>query len=162
MYCSGKTHNAGEYRIFHLQIKASGLNKLGQDSEAELFKKIPDIEQLDNMLRATDTTVVITLRGIGEMTPHNPDSFIRLSPTKTENNRSVAEVSLADIKTGSSTTAESNIDKQTWDAMDNLADEIALVFANGESFEILAASGGKTIPMPGNATVADMQAAFPY
>ena len=34
------------------------------------------------MLRATDDTVVITIRGIGEMTARNPDSFIDLSALK--------------------------------------------------------------------------------
>jgi len=62
------------------------------------------------------------------MTPQNPDSFIRLSPTKTEDFRSIAESELADVKAGTSSTAQSNIDKQTWDAMDALADEVALIF----------------------------------
>src|SRR5262249_43147863 len=124
LFVKGKAKIAGQDRFFHLQITAAGLNKLGQDSEAELLKKIPDTEQLDTMLSATDTTVVITLRGIGEMTPQNPDSFIRLSPTRTEDSRAIAEVTLADVKTGTSNTAQSNIDKQTWDAMDALADEV--------------------------------------
>src|SRR5258707_718502 len=114
------------------------------------------------MLRAGDTHVVITLRGIGEMTPQNPDSFVRLSPTKTEDSRSIAEVTLADIKTGTSNTAQSNIDKQTWDAMDALADEVALIFANGHPFEVLMTVDGKTVPMPANATAADLKAKYPY
>src|SRR5262245_19478554 len=142
LFVKGKANIAGEDRFFHLQITASGLNKLGQDSETELFKKIPDTEQLDTMLRADDSHVVIALRGIGEMTPQNPDSFIRLSLTKTENFRSIAEVTLADVKTGTSNTAQSNIDKKTWDAMDNLADEIALIFANGKPFELLITEEG--------------------
>jgi hypothetical protein len=162
LFVKGKTTIAGEDRFFHLQITASGLNKLGQDSEAELFKKIPDTEQLDAMLRADDSHVIITLRGIGEMTQQNSDSFIRLSPTKTENSRAVAEVSLADVKTGTSNTAQSNIDKQTWDAMDALADEVALIFANGKAFEILLTKEGKTVPMPSGTTVVDMKAQHPY
>jgi choline dehydrogenase-like flavoprotein len=162
LFVKGKTNVAGEDRFFHLQITASGLNQLGQDSEAELFKKIPDTEQLSAMLRATDRDVVITLRGIGEMTPQNPDSFVRLSPTKTEDFRAIAEVTLADVKTGTSNTTQSNIDKQTWDAMDTLADEVALIFANRQPFEILMTQEGKTVPMPAGATVADMRAAHPY
>jgi choline dehydrogenase-like flavoprotein len=162
LFVKGKANIAGEDRFFHLQITASGLNKLGQDSEAELFKKIPDTEQLDTMLRADDSHVVITLRGIGEMTPQNLDSFIRLSPTKTENLRPIAEVTLADVKTGTSNTSQSNIDKLTWDAMDAFADEVALIFANSKSFEILGTKEGKTVQMPAGATVADMQAAHPY
>lgn len=162
LFVKGSAKIAGEDRFFHLQITASGLNKLGQDSEAELFKKIPDTEQLDAMLRAGDTHVVITLRGIGEMTPQNPDSFVSLSTTRTEDARAVAQVTLADIKSGTSNTPQSNIDKQTWDAMDALADEIALIFANGQPFEILATREGKTVPMAAGATVADLQTAHPY
>jgi len=162
LFVKGKASVSGEDRFFHLQITASGLNKLGQDSEAELFKKIPDTEQLDAMLRAGDSHVVITLRGIGEMTPQNPDSFIRLSPTKTEDFRSIAEVSLADVKAGTSSTAQSNIDKQTWDAMDALADEVALIFSNRQPFEILMTKEGKTVSMPATATAADLRAAHPY
>ncbi|HEU5237900.1 MAG TPA: family 16 glycoside hydrolase, partial [Pyrinomonadaceae bacterium] len=162
LFVKGKANISGEDRFFHLQITASGLNKFGQDSEAELFKKIPDTEQLDSMLRADDSHVVITLRGIGEMTPQNPDSFVRLSPTRTENSRPIAEVSLADVRTGTSNTSQSNIDKLTWDAMDALADEVALVFANGKPFEILSAKEGKTVPIPAGATAADIKAAHPY
>ena len=161
LFVKGKATIAGEDRLFHLQITASGLNKLGTDSEAELFKKIPDTEQMDSMLRATDSHVVITLRGIGEMTPQNPDSFVRLSPTRTENSRPTAEVTLADVKTRTSNTAQSNIDKQTWEAMDALADEVALLLANGQPFEILGAKGG-SVPMPAGATIADMRAKHPY
>src|SRR5947207_9089716 len=72
----GKAANG---RTYHFQITASGLNKLGVDSEAELFKKIPTLGDMEGMLLPTDDTVVLTIRGIGEMTPRNPDSFIDLS-----------------------------------------------------------------------------------
>ena len=75
----GKAPNG---RTFHFQITATGLSKLGTDSEAELFKKIPTLEHLQDMLRASDDTVVITIRGIGDMTPRNPDSFIDLSTSE--------------------------------------------------------------------------------
>ena len=65
----GKATNG---RTFHFQITASGLQKLGANSEAELFQKIPTLEHLQDMLRATDDTVVITIRGIGDMTARNP------------------------------------------------------------------------------------------
>src|SRR5262249_41836197 len=57
LFVKGKANIAGEDRLFHLQITASGLNKFGTDSEAELFKKIPDTEQMNSMLQATDTHV---------------------------------------------------------------------------------------------------------
>src|SRR5947209_6301483 len=91
----GKAANG---RTYHFQITASGLNKLGVDSEAELFKKIPTLEHIDAMLRATDDTVVLTIRGIGEMTPRNPDSFIDLSATETDFDRPKAVVSLGNSK----------------------------------------------------------------
>src|SRR5206468_17863 len=83
---------AANGRTFHFQITASGLNQLGVDSEAELFRKIPTLEHLNDMRRATDDTVVITIRGIGEMTPRNPDSFVVLSTTETDFDRPKAVV----------------------------------------------------------------------
>src|SRR6185436_16716476 len=47
----GKASNG---RTFHFQITATGLQKLGADSEAELFKKIPTLEHFQDMLRSTD------------------------------------------------------------------------------------------------------------
>src|SRR5204863_7540179 len=64
---------------FHLQITASGYAKPGADSEAELFKKNPDIDLFGRLRRSTDTSVVITIRAIGEMQPHNPDNRVSLS-----------------------------------------------------------------------------------
>ena len=60
---------------FHFQITASGLSASGTDSEAELFKKIPDIDTFDAHKNATDTDVVITVRGIGEMEPKQDSDF---------------------------------------------------------------------------------------
>ena len=45
-----------------------GRRQLETGSEAELFKKIPNIDELDRFRDLTDQYVVITLRGIGEMT----------------------------------------------------------------------------------------------
>ena len=143
----GKAPNG---RTFHFQITASGLNKLGIDSEAELFRKIPTLEHLGDMLRATDDTVVITVRGIGDMTPRNPDSFIDLSTIDNDFDRPKAVVTLGNAKAkvqdfpGS---AETNNDRDTWDAMDAVSDKIALIFAGDEPFEILA-SPNAVIPVP--------------
>jgi choline dehydrogenase-like flavoprotein len=143
----GKAANG---RTFHFQITAAGLNKLGVDSEAELFKKLPTLEHMDTMLRATDDTVVITIRGIGEMTPRNPDSFIDLSPTEADFGRPKAVVSLGNSKApvdqfpGS---AETNADRATWIEMDALSDKVALIFAGDEPFEILAGAN-RVIPVP--------------
>ncbi|MCI0428617.1 MAG: DUF1080 domain-containing protein [Nitrospiraceae bacterium] len=143
----GKASNG---RTFHFQITASGLQKLGADSEAELFKKIPTLEHLQDMLRATDDTVVITIRGIGDMTPRNPDSFIDLSTLELDFERPKAVVHLGNAKAtpqefpGSSQTRN---DRTTWDEMDAMADKIALIFAGNEPFDILAGPN-RTIPVP--------------
>jgi hypothetical protein len=133
----GKASNG---RTFHFQITASGLTELGTESEAELFKKIPTLEHLEAMLRANDKTVVITIRGIGDMSPHNPDSFVDLSTIETEFDRPKAVVHLGNAKADPSKhpgSAETNIDRVTWSEMDDIADKIALIFAGDESFEIL-------------------------
>lgn len=143
----GKASNG---RTFHFQITAAGLNKLGIDSEAELFKKVPTLEHLDNMLRATDDTVVITIRGIGEMTARNPDSFVDLSTTEKDFDRPKAVVTLGNAKASVQDfpgSAETNVDRATWDAMDAVSDKIALILAGSEPFEILA-SATSVIPVP--------------
>src|SRR5262250_2135033 len=161
LFVKGKTTINGIDHFSHLQITASGLGKLGDNSEAELFQKVPDIEHLEGLLNATDTSVVITLRGIGEMSTHNPDSFIRLSPIVSDFGRPAAEVTMADVRDGTSRSEESQIDKQVWEAMDALADQVAAVFANKLPFDILA-NDGTTINMPANTTAAQIKAAYPY
>ena len=141
----GKAANG---RTFHFQITASGLQKLGADSEAELFKKIPTLEHLQDLLRATDDTVVITIRGIGDMTSHNPDSFIELSALDTDFDRPKAVVHLGNAKATPQDfpgSAQTQNDRTTWDQMDAVADKIALIFAGNEPFDILA--GNRTLPV---------------
>lgn len=141
----GKATNG---RTFHFQITASGLQKLGDNSEAELFKKIPTLEHLQDLMRATDDTVVITIRGIGDMTPHNPDSFIDLNTLETDFGRPKARVSLGNAKAKPEDfpgSAQTQNDRTTWDEMDAVADKIALIFAGSEPFDILA--GHRTLPV---------------
>jgi len=116
---------------FHLQITAAGLEKPGGDSEAELFKKIPDVETLEAMRQANDQTVVITIRGIGEMEPQNAGSSITLSLETDE-----ASVQRAFVKITPTTN-----DNALWDAMDRAADEVAKVFAGAHKFEVLTQTG---------------------
>src|SRR5262249_5421165 len=116
----------------------------------ELFKKLPTLEDIEGMLRATDDTVVLTIRGIGEMTPRNPDSFIDLSTFETDFGRPKAVVSLGNAKATPAQfpgSAETNVDRATWDEMDAVSDKIALIFAGNEPFEILA-SATSVIPVP--------------
>lgn len=142
----GKAANG---KTYHFQITASGLSKLGADSEAELFKKVPTLEHIDALRQATDDTVVITIRGIGEMTPRNPDSFIDLSTVETDFDRPKAIVSLGNAKATPQQfpgSAETNVDRVTWDEMDAVSDKVALIFAGDEPFEVLA--GSTVIPVP--------------
>lgn len=139
---------AASGRTFHFQITASGLQKLGANSEAELFQKVPTLEHLQDLLRATDDTVVITIRGIGDMTAHNPDSFIELSALETDFDRPKAVVHLGNAKATPQQfpgSAQTQNDRTTWIEMDAVADKIALIFAGNEPFDILA--GTRTLPV---------------
>jgi len=133
---------------FHQQITASGLDRPSTDSEAELFKKIPDIDTFDAMTRVNDTQIVITIRGIGEMQPGSPDSRITLSAETDEVGVQRAFVHLT----------PGDKDKALWDAMDRMGDEIARVFSGGKSFEVLNAAGNWVTVQPGD----DLSAVLPY
>src|SRR5439155_14567140 len=67
LFVKGRMNLQGRDRYVHLQVTASGANAAGRNSEAQLFKKVPDLDQLDRLRRSSNTHVVITLRGIGEM-----------------------------------------------------------------------------------------------
>jgi choline dehydrogenase-like flavoprotein len=164
LFVKGKAKIGGADRYFHLQITASGLAKLGNNSEAELFRKIPTLEHVNAMLEADDTTVVITLRGIGEMLPNNPDSKIELAmtPTDIDHNRPKAFVDIGNAKAPSGGSAQTQSDRDLWAAMDSFTDEVALIFANQKPFEIILARGGRTIPVPANATAADLKNLHPH
>jgi len=98
LFVKGKAKVDARDRYFHLQITASGLTATGADSEAELFKKIPDLDNMEKLKRSDDTTVVITIRGIGEMTPHNPDSSVTIPGQGQDFNRPRAVVAVGDAK----------------------------------------------------------------
>lgn len=129
------TYADGSLGHFHLQITAAGLDRMGSDSEAELFKKIPDIDTFDKFRSATDTHVVLTLRGIGEMETENPQSFVRLDPEPDEFGVPRAFVALA----------ASARDRELWDVMDQAADDAALVFAGGADYEVQTGAGFLTV-----------------
>lgn len=114
---------------FHFQITASGLGNVDTNSEAELFQKIPDIDTVNQHLHATDSHIVITIRGIGEMEPNNPSSNVTLdlNPSQTDYGERKAYVNLR-------TTAK---DMQLWDAMDKASDELAAAFANGQKIDVI-------------------------
>ena len=127
---------------FHFQITASGLKKLGTDSEAELFKKIPTLEHLERHAARER-------RHRGHHDPrHRGDDAAQSGQL----HRSVGDsrrTSIARRRSSHSATrrqarrnfraaTETNNDRATWDEMDAVSDKIALIFAGNEPFEILA------------------------
>lgn len=118
---------------FHLQITASGLGAIGGNSEAELFKKIPDIDTYEAHRNANDTHVVITIRGIGEMQPQNPDSRVVLDPGAQEQDEFGVQrvlVSIANpldpaVRAANPKAAR---DFELWNAMDQAAKDVAVAF----------------------------------
>ena len=140
-------YSDGTARHFHLQITAAGLGAQGSDSEAELFRKMPDFDSLAAFHLANDTHVVITIRGIGETESQNPDSFVRLDPEPDEFGMRRAFVSIVPTPK----------DTALWNAMDKAADEVAWLFANGGPIEVLTPDGVKVV-----STLAKLPEVFPY
>jgi choline dehydrogenase-like flavoprotein len=134
LFVKGKhTRKDGSTGFFHLQITAAGLGSLGTDSEAELFKKIPDIDLLHTFRSVDETTIVVTIRGIGEMQAGNPGCSVGLDPEPDEYGIPRAFVSVADPRAPGGNPN----DLELWDAMDASADQVAAVLAGGSSFEVL-------------------------
>jgi choline dehydrogenase-like flavoprotein len=119
-------HGPSDFGSFHLQITASGLDRPSTDSEAELFKKVPEVDQLEALRQSNDDNVVITIRGIGEMTPRNPGSKVTLSGELDEFGMPRAFVELV----------RTSRDDNLWNAMDEAADDVAKVFAGGQPYEV--------------------------
>jgi hypothetical protein len=162
LFVKGKTTVDGVDRFFHLQITASGLSPLGNDAEAELFRKIPDVEHIEAMLRADDSHVVITLRGIGEMSPHNPDSQVQLAQFDKDFDRPAAYVEVGDAAGTSTVSPQTDVDRKVWAAMDRFTDQVALFFTNGQPFEILGKAGEVTIAVPAGASADDLALYFEH
>ena len=122
-----KGRHAG--RHFHMQVTASGVVGNVGDSEAELFKKIPDIDWFDTHKLMTDNHVVITLRGIGEMEGDHTGTGSRV-----EQDPELDEFGIPRAKVFLQTT---QTDQQLWNAMDQAAIELAQVIADGQTLEYL-------------------------
>jgi len=169
LFVKGRVNLQGRDRYFHLQVTASGANPAGRSSEAQLFKKVPDLDQLDRLRRSSNTHVVITLRGIGEMAPQNPDSVVARNLQALYFDRPRAAVSIGDAQAYAAApagnkplvSAQTRLDADVWEAMDQLADEVALMFAGGQPFEILTDDGG-AIPVSAGATAAKLAQLHPH
>lgn len=133
LFVKGRAQVNGKPRFFHLQITAAGLEKPGADSEAELFKKIPDVDTFEAMLNANDSSIVITIRGIGEMEPGNPRSRVELALDQPADELGAPRARVTLDPTAG--------DLQLWDSMDQASDQVARVFAGGEGFEVLTGQG---------------------
>ncbi len=118
---------------FHFQITASGLGATGSNSEAELFKKVPDIDTFDAHKNATDTHVVITIRGIGEMEPKNDMDFgnsVTLDLDPQQDDDFQERRAFVNIQ-------PSARDAELWDTMDTAADDVAKIFAGGSNIDVI-------------------------
>jgi choline dehydrogenase-like flavoprotein len=137
---------------FHFQITASGLDQINANSEAELFQKIPDIDSVNQHLYATDSHVVITIRGIGEMDPDNPNSNITpdRNPMQIDYNERKAFVNLN----------ASARDMELWEVMDTASDQLAAIFANGQKIDIIVRNKG--IIKASNADASTYAAVLPH
>ena len=128
---------------FHLQITASGLGAMGSDSEVEMFKTIPDLDDLQRLAaNADDSHVVITIRGIGEMQPMNPASRVVRDPNLDADEHGAVRALV--------TVAPSDRDSELWRAMDQASDQVAKVFANGQSFTVFTPQGEKSADSSSN------------
>jgi hypothetical protein len=132
------THADGSLGHYHLQITASGVGELGLNSEAELFKKIPNIDELDQFAGLTDQWVVITLRGIGEMVgDKSADPQNRVTRGAPDGNNVLR--ACVRLETNWSNPNDPRItdpndptrtkDNDLWQAMDNTARTLASSFA---------------------------------
>jgi choline dehydrogenase-like flavoprotein len=114
-------------RFFHLQITAAGLGPQGNNSETEMWRKVVDIDTLHRFTSASDSHIVITIRGIGEMDPDNPTSSINQHAESDEYDVPRAFVQLH----------ASERDQNLWNEMDTCSDLVALAFAGGKPYEVL-------------------------
>lgn len=140
LFVKGRTTIAGRPRHFHLQITASGLGKMGSSSEAELWQKVPDIDGFEPFKKVTDTHIVITIRGIGEMEPYDPDNpnaaASRVRPDPDLDEYGVPRT-IVDLQPTTN-------DMLLWTVMDKASDDVARIFANGMPFDLFTPQGIKT------------------
>jgi choline dehydrogenase-like flavoprotein len=141
---------------FHFQIAASGLSASGTNSEAELFKKVPDIDTFDAHKNATDTQVVITIRGIGEMEPKKDADFansVTLDLDPQQNDEFQTRRAFVNLQ-------PSSRDGELWNAMDKASDDVAKVFANGHRIDVI--KNGQVIVIATNVDPSSLATILPH
>lgn len=130
--CRATKPNGDLLGYFHLQITATGgSNTVG--SEDELFRKIPDIDFLDQLRMSTDTNIAIAIRGIGEIAAAD---FTNLGahPSRVDLDPGTDEYGLRRAAVTLTTTQRED---DLWNAMDATMAEVASLFANGQPMEVV-------------------------
>lgn len=142
------THQDGQKGHYHIQVTASGVGELGMNSEAELFKKIPNIDDLDQFQDLNDKWIVITLRAIGEMvgvkTLGDPQNRVALGTTDGNGVRR-AKVRLEtnwsdpnDPRVTDVNDQRRTKDNDLWAAMDQACEDLAVIFSGAGDIEYLS------------------------
>ena len=143
LFVKGRTqHTATDNSVghFHLQITTSGMKGLGSDSEAELFKKIPDIDTIDAFRNARDDHVVMTIRGVGELQPNNPSNRVRLALDQLDEfqtPRAFVEMGNPNQPPQPGESVQTTNDRHLWDTMDATILQARDVFLGTAPFEEL-------------------------
>ena len=135
-----RPHADGSVGHFHLQITAAGFHGLGTNSEAELQQKIPDIDMVDAFRAMDDEHVVITLRGVGELQAGNPANRVTLSSETDEFGIPRALVELGNPRDPAQPgeTPQTANDRDLWDTMDAMADDVRSVIVGSSTAQDLA------------------------
>ena len=102
------------------------------NSEAELFRKVPDIDKLDSF-DMNDESVILTLRGIGEMTPApNATAMNRVDLVVVPSGTQAAPTHKAQVTLLPSSTYD-----LLWKDMGSATDEIASILSGNSSYDVL-------------------------
>jgi hypothetical protein len=134
------TRGDGSKGHFHVQITASGVGEMGMNSEAELFRKIPNIDELDAFQTLNDKWVVITLRGIGEMIGDkiSADPQNRITLGQPDGNGVPRARIRLETNPKNASDPRGNEDNLLWDSMDAACDALAAMFAAGGTIQYLS------------------------
>lgn len=129
LFVKGVHTSEGRNAWFHLQITAGGGGGSSTDSEAVLFKRIPDLDTLARLHQASPTHVVVSIRCVGEM-EHGIDFASRVS-------LGAATDAFGDPRADVVIVC-SERDRVLWQAMEQAAMDVARALAGGSPFEILS------------------------
>ncbi len=135
------TRSNGSKGHFHIQITASGVGELGMNSEAQLFKKIPNIDELDQFQDLNDKWIVVTLRGIGEMIgdKSSADPQNRVALGSADGNGVPRATVRLETNPASTSDPRGDEDNRLWKVIDDASEEIAKMFAGQGPIQYLSA-----------------------